>query len=308
VRLGGSVQNVLSLLKLLALGTIVGAGFTHVAGAAPGAGSARFAGPIWPARFGWAELLAMGAAMRYAFFAFSGWEGATYVAEEVREPSRNLPLSIILGISGVTLLFLAANSAYLYQLSPAAIAESKSVAADALRIVTGATGGALVSLAVMLSTFGNVSAQVLVKARTWYAMARDGLFPAPLARVHPRHRTPNVALLAQGVWATVLLAGAARAGHAYESVIDYFSFTSSVFNVSTFAAVWVLRRHAPAAPRPWRVPGDDGDHRAAAVPARNRFHGQRVVVVLPRPAVPTAAARSGKGRDVRSGLSWSDRA
>ncbi len=261
VRLGGSVQNVLSLLKVIALGALVGAGFTHLAGGAAdaglgaAAGPARFAGPIWPERFGWAEMLAAGAAMRYAFFAFSGWEGATYVAEEVREPSRNLPLSIVLGITGVTLLFLAANSAYLYQLAPAAIARSKWVAADAMRSATGAAGGILVSLAVMLSTFGNVSAQVLVKARTWYAMARDDLFPAALARVHPLHRTPNVALVAQAAWASVLLGGAALAGRAYETVIDFFSFTSAVFNVSTFAAVWVLRRRMPDAPRPWRVVG-----------------------------------------------------
>ena len=249
VALSGKVQNVLSLLKALALAGVCGVCFARAGDAA------HFTSPLWPERFGWAQVLAAGAAMRYAFFAFSGWEGATYVAEEVREPQCNLPRSILLGIAGVTLLFLAANSAYLWQLAPATVARAKWVAADALQAAAGAAGAAAVAVAVMLSTFGNVSSQVLVKARTWHAMARDGLFPAPLARVHPRWRTPNEALVAQGVWASVLLAGAAAAGRAYETVIDFFSFTSAVFNISTFAAVWVLRRKWPRAARPYRVPG-----------------------------------------------------
>jgi basic amino acid/polyamine antiporter, APA family len=248
---GGKLQNVFSLLKLLAVGAVIAAGLGRVGHAAGFGGGAAW----WPERLDWAGALAMGAALRYAFFAYSGWEGATYVAEEVRNPERNLPRSILLGISGVLLLYLAANAAYLNQLSVAEVAGAKWVAADAMRAALGTAGAALVAAAVVLNTFGNVSAQVLVKARTWHAMGRDGLFPAALGRVNERSRAPVAALVAQAIWASVLLVVAGYAANAYESIIDYFTFTSSVFNISTFAAVWVLRRKLPDLPRPVRAWG-----------------------------------------------------
>lgn len=193
--------------------------------------------------------------MRYAFFSFSGWEGATYVAEEVKNPRKNLPLSLILGLSGILLIYLAANGAYIFQLTPSAVAQSKWVAVAAMETAVGTIGGGLVSLAVMLNTFGSVNSQILVKARGIYAMSRDGLFVKKLGTLHPRFRTPNAALLLQGIWATVLLGGSAFAAHAYEAIIDFFTFTSSVFNISTFFAVWLLRKKYPDAPRPYRAQG-----------------------------------------------------
>lgn len=193
--------------------------------------------------------------MRYVFFTFSGWEGATYVAEEVKDPRKNLPLSLILGLSGILLIYLAANAAYVFQLTPAAVAQSKWVAVAAMESAVGAIGGVLVSLAVMLNTFGSVNSQILVKARGIYAMSRDGLFFNRVGSLHPRFRTPNVALLIQALWATILLGGAAFAAQAYEAIIDFFAFTSSVFNISTFLAVWLLRRKYPDAYRPYRTPG-----------------------------------------------------
>jgi basic amino acid/polyamine antiporter, APA family len=249
VAFSGRVQNLLSLLKLLALGSVIGICFVK------GGNAAHFSQPFWPEHFSWASLLALGAAMRYVFFTFSGWEGATYVAEEVKNPRRNLPLSLILGVSGILVIYLAANGAYLFQLTPAEVGQSKWVAVTAVETAVGAIGGALVSLAVMLNTFGSVSSQILVKARSIYAMSRDGLFFDKLGTLHPRFRTPNAALLMQGVWATVLLGGAAFAAQAYEAIIDFFAFTSSVFNISTFIAVWLLRRKYPDAARPYRARG-----------------------------------------------------
>lgn len=248
---GGRVQNVFTALKLVAIGAVIAAGLGRAGHALGFGGGAAW----WPARWDGAALLGMGAALRYAFFAYSGWEGATYVAEEVRDPQRNLPRSILLGISGVMVLYLAANAAYLNQLGADQIAGAKSVAADAMQVALGTAGAALIAAAVVLNTFGNVSAQVLVKARTWHAMGRDGLFPAPLGRVHPITRAPIMALVVQAAWASVLLVVAGFAANAYESIIDYFTFTSSVFNISTFAAVWVLRRKMPDAPRPVRAWG-----------------------------------------------------
>ena len=247
--LSGVLQNIFSFLKLFAVGAVIFTCFTKLGNLT------HFTTNFWPEEFTWSTMLAFGAAMRYGFFAYSGWEGATYVAEEVRNPRKNLPLSIILGISGIILLYLAANTAYLYQLPMEKIQTSKWVAVEAVKMAVGTTGGILISIAVMLNTFGNVSAQILCKARTWYAMSRDGLFIGPLSKIHPKYKTPNTALLVQAAWASLLLMGAGFAENAYETIIDFFSFTSSIFNVSTFAAIWILRRKYPNVPRPYKVWG-----------------------------------------------------
>jgi hypothetical protein len=103
-----------------------------------------------------------------------------------------------------------------------------------MQVVLGSAGAALVAVAIMVSTFGNVNTQILVKSRTWYAMARDQLFFRVLSHIHPKYKTPNNAMFAQAVWASVLIMCATFAESAYETVIDYFSFTSSVFNVLTW--------------------------------------------------------------------------
>ncbi|MBK8165037.1 MAG: amino acid permease [bacterium] len=252
---GGQVQNVLTVLKLGGLVAVAGAGLLMARGAGLAAGGPEAGATAASVGGFWATVVAIGAAMRYAFFAFSGWEGATYVAEEVRDPERNLPRSILWGIATVLGIYLLVNLAYLRQLGPAGMAGSKQVAADAMHAALGGGGAILIAVAVVLSTAGNINAQVMVKARTWHAMARDGLFPSPLGRIDGRRRTPVGALAGQALWATVLLVVAGLAGRAYETVIDFFAFTSAIFNLSTFVAVWVLRRKLPHAARPFRVPG-----------------------------------------------------
>ncbi|MCB1173188.1 MAG: amino acid permease [Leptospiraceae bacterium] len=254
----GILQNIFSMIKFLSLLALVAASF----GGAPGS-LAHFQDHWWPAEWSWQTLIAFGAALRFAFFAYSGWEGATYVAEEVKEPSRNLPLSLFGGIGAVMVLYFIVNLAYVWQLDPAVIiAAKKEVASRAMQNAVGPIGGLLLAAAVMLSTFGNVNTQILVKARTWFAMARDGLFFQPLARLSHRG-TPNNAMIAQGLWASVLLAFALSSEmfvqggqkvHAYDKLISFFSFTSALFNVLTFAAVIVLRRKMPLLDRPFRVP------------------------------------------------------
>ncbi len=249
ITLSGVLQNIFSFIKLLAVGMVISFGFSKMGNLQ------HFSTPFWPDQFNWSTMLAVGTAMRYGFFAYSGWEGATYVAEEVKNPRRNLPLSIILGILGVMLLYLAANTAYLYQLPVEQIKQSAWVATDAMKAAIGTAGGVFIALAVMVNTFGNVNTQILCKARTWYAMSRDGLFIGPLSKIHPKYKTPNVALVVQASWASVLLMAAGFAGSAYETIIDFFSFTSSVFNVSTFAAIYILRKKYPNAPRSYKVWG-----------------------------------------------------
>lgn len=192
-------------------------------------------------------------AMRYGFFAYSGWEGATYVAEEVKNPGKNLPLSLFAGIGTVIIIYLLINTAYINILGPSLMATSKVVASDAMTMSLGVAGTLLVGFAILLSTFGNVNTQILVKSRTWYAMARDKLFFNSLAKIHPIYKTPNKAMYAQAGWAIVLIAFSMLAKSAYEAIIDFFSFTSSVFNVLTFLAVYLLRKKYPDAIRPYKT-------------------------------------------------------
>jgi amino acid transporter len=208
---------------------------------------------LWPEVWSGSTILAVGAAMRYSFFAFSGWEGATYIAEEVKNPRRNLPLSLFIGIGGVMFLYAGANAAYLYQLPPATIARSPEVATRAMEVALGATGGILISIAIMVNTFGNVSTQILCKARTWQAMARDRMFFDSFAKLHPQYRTPNNALIGQAVWATVLMTFAIAAKNSYEMIIDFFSATSTIFNVMVFVSIFVFRKRYPDVPRPYRA-------------------------------------------------------
>ncbi len=247
VMLSGIIQDVFSFFKIIALGLVIGFCFT-------GPGSFKnYTSHLWPENFSWETIVAFGAALRYVFFAYSGWEGATYVAEEVKNPRKNLPLSLLMGICGVILLYLGANMAYLYQLPMDRFKDSKWIAVDAMELAMGTSGGIMISVAVMINTFGNVSTQILCKARTWHAMARDGLFFKRFGLIHPKFNTPNMSLIYQGVWASVLLLFASLSKHAYEAIIDFFTCTGIIFNIMTIASLIILRRRYPDAERPYRA-------------------------------------------------------
>ena len=249
VHLSGMLQNFFGAIKVVAVGSIIGVAFTSWSTG----NLANFTDPLFPEAWTGSTILVVGAAMRYSFFAFSGWEGATYIAEEIKNPRRNLPLSLFIGIGGVMVLYLGANAAYLFQLPPARIAESPWVATEVMTVAMGASGGILISIAVMLNTFGNISTQILCKARTWQAMARDGMFFDWFAKLHPKYKTPNNALLGQAMWATVLLTFAILADNSYEIMIDFFSATSTIFNIMVFASIYVMRKKFPDVNRPYKA-------------------------------------------------------
>ena len=258
VSLSGRVQVFFGTIKVAAVGAIIGMTLTSFSTGSFG----HFTDPLWPESFGWDTFLAVGAALRYSFFAFSGWEGATYMAEEVKEPQKNLPLSLFLGIFGIMLLYLGANLGYLFQLGVVGVIENKWVASAALKSVMGATGGILISIAVAINAFGNISTQILCKGRTWHAMARDGLFFKKFKELDPIYKTPNNALIGQGIWATVLLIFAILSTYyqsgisgtnTYEMIIDFFSATSTIFNLLTFGSIYVLRKKWPDKERPYKA-------------------------------------------------------
>lgn len=249
VKLSGIVQIIVSSSKVIALGYIIIACFSK------NGNVSNFYTPILPENITYTHILGIGASLRYAFFAFSGWEGATYVAEEVKNPRKNLPLSLLIGIMCVLILYMGANAAYLFQVPVEEFSLSKWIAVDALQRALGAVGALLVAYAVMINTFGNVGTQVMVKARTWHAMAQDNLFFSWCAIVHKRYKTPNNAMIIQGMWACVLVLFASMYKNSYEAVIDYFSATGTIFNILTLASVIVLRKRYPDVIRPFKTWG-----------------------------------------------------
>jgi basic amino acid/polyamine antiporter, APA family len=194
----------------------------------------------------------LGAAMVGSFFAADSWNNLTFVAAEVRDPRRNLPIALVVGAGTVMLLYLLGNLAYLSVLPFDAIAHAHEdrVASSAFEVMLGRTGQSIAATAIVISALGCVNGLILSGARVYYAMAKDGLFFKTVGRLNPRTRSPNAALAIQAVWASGLtLAGS------YGQLLDYIMFTVLLFYVITVAGVIVLRRTQPNRDRPYRVIG-----------------------------------------------------
>jgi APA family basic amino acid/polyamine antiporter len=183
-------------------------------------------------------------------WAYHGWHHLSYAAGEVKDPGRVLPRSFLWGMFVVILVYFSANFAYLRVLSLGALAEHQRVAAQAMEVLAGPRGAALVSVLILCSIFGALNGNILGGARVLYAMARDGVFFSAVGRVHSRHETPALALIIQGVWAAIL----ATSG-TYEQLYTYVIFTAWVFYAGAILAVVLLRRRFPGAERPYRVWG-----------------------------------------------------
>src|SRR5919197_5799589 len=193
------------------------------------------------------------AAMLAALWAYDGWSNVTIVAGEVKRPQRNLPLALIGGILIVAALYLFANFAYLYVLSPvevASVAKASSVATEVARKFLGPAAVGAISMAMMVSTLGSLHTGTLSGARISYAMAKDGLFFRPLARLSESTRVPVNALILQCVWSCVLaLSGS------FDTLTDYVIFAAWIFYGLNTASVFIFRRRMPYAERPYRTLG-----------------------------------------------------
>jgi APA family basic amino acid/polyamine antiporter len=244
LRAGAGVQNALTVIKLAAMLGLIGFGLTAAMPAAPAPSAAA------PAAGGGGLLAAFGVAMIAAMWTYDGWYGLTGVAGEVRDPGRTLPRGLITGTLVVMALYLLLNVVYLRVLPLDQLAHTPRVAEATARALFGPLGARLVSLAVVVSTFGCLSASLLYTSRFYLPMAQDGLFFRSLAKVDPRFHTPAASLWAQGVWSTLL----AFSG-SYEQLYTYAVFALVLFHVGTAAAVLVLRRRRPELPRPYRTWG-----------------------------------------------------
>jgi APA family basic amino acid/polyamine antiporter len=240
---GAGVQNALTALKI---GSILLIGVFGLLAPAPAASALTEPAHALPPGL----LAAFGVAMIAALWTYDGWYGVTCSAGEVRDPGRSLPRGLILGTAAVVGLYLLLNLVYVRALPISTMAATPRIAETAATVLFGPGAARLVSLAVLVSTFGCISSTILYSSRIYLPMAADGLFFPSLAAVHPRHRTPVRCLWAQSAWALLLtLSGT------YEQLYTYVVFSSVLFHAATAAAVFVFRRRRPEMPRPYRTWG-----------------------------------------------------
>jgi len=239
---GSRLLNVFVVLKVAALAVLIASGLLYSGAldvvqevAAPGSAG---------------TLTAFGAALIPIVFAYGGWQNANYVAEEIRDPRRILPIGLLVGTAIVAVVYVTINVAYLQALGLGGLAATTTPASDAARLLFGAAGDRFVTAAIAISTFGFLNLCVLAPTRVYYAMAADGAFFPQVARVHPTYQTPSLAIVLQSTWAIALtLTGT------YGQLLDYVVFADWIFFGLTVASVFVFRFTRPAAPRPFKTWG-----------------------------------------------------
>ena len=277
VRTGAMIQNIFTAAKVSALAGLVLFGL--FIGRNAHALAANFHGHFWDnAGLGAQHALQVGVggpivmvgtltilavAQTGSLFSADAWNNVTFTAGEVKNPKRNLPLSLALGTGVVILLYVLCNVIYLNVLpldgnaAGATILErgikyatEERVATAVMTQMLGAAGGALMAVAIMISGFGCANGLILSGARVYYAMAKDGLFFRNVAKLHPSYKTPAVSLMVQMVWTCILcLSGS------YSQLLDYIVFAVLVFYILTIGALFILRRTHPDADRPYRAVG-----------------------------------------------------
>jgi basic amino acid/polyamine antiporter, APA family len=243
VRRAGEFQFLFTLLKVAIILGIVAVGFSYSGGT-----WANFATEFARAKGGVAGFFA---ALVAALWAYDGWNDLNMVAGEIRNPQRNVPLSLIWGVATVGVLYILVNAAVQYVLPAAAVAASERPASDAVALVLGRAGASLVSLGMAVSMLVTLNGTIMSGARVPFAMARDGYFFKTIAEVHPRFRTPWVAIVVQcGLAITLLLLGGS-----FRQFFSLAIFAEWLFYMIAGSTVFVFRRREPHADRPYRVWG-----------------------------------------------------
>lgn len=252
-----SVQNLTTVIKVGFLAFII------LVPVLMGKVHADYLTPMWPEAPTADYWRALGVAMIGVLWAYDGWINIAPVAEEIRDPQRNVPLALTIGLFIVIGVYVGANLVYHLVLPMDSVAGSKAVAADVCQAVLGPVGTKIAAIGVMCSTFGAVNSNMLTGPRIYFAMARDGLLPTSLRRIHGRYQTPANAILVQAVWTVILIVGAYAwkskpgdsPGDAFDALTDFVIFGGSIFYAMAVAAVFVLRRTQPDLPRPYRTWG-----------------------------------------------------
>ena len=253
VQPGSRVQSALMLMKIAAIAALVFCGAFLL-----GRPSQFALHPILGERPSWHGLSLFGAAMVPVLFAYGGWQTANFIAGEIKDPRRNLPRGLLIGVGGVIALYVGVSWVCVRALGAATLAATYTPASAVMRLALGATGVKLIALGIAISTLGFLSQSILTAPRVYFAMAGDGLFFRAAARIHPRTRVPVVAICLQSVW-TIVIVLSGR----YEQILNYVVSMDFLFFGLTATCVFVFRRResmgAPHLPdvgtTGYRVPG-----------------------------------------------------
>jgi basic amino acid/polyamine antiporter, APA family len=244
VTFGARFQSALMVVKIAAIAALVGCGL-FAAGASP-----ERAPAAPPLTFG--LLTAVGAALVPVVFAYGGWQTSSFVAGEMRDPRRDLPRSLLLGMAGVVVLYLLVSFVCVRVLGPAALAATTTPASEVMRRALGSKGGRLIAVGIAVSTLGFLSQGILTAPRVYFAMARDGVFFERVGRLTARTRVPLTAIALQGAVASVIAVSGT-----YEQILNYDISVDFIFFGLTGVALFVLRgRRSPGQGEPrFRMPG-----------------------------------------------------
>lgn len=244
VKPGGRTQSALMVMKIVAIAALVMAGLVFTGHHETTTSATE---RIW-------SLTSFGAAMVPVLFAYGGWQTANFLAAEVKEPRKNLPRGLLLGMFGVAVLYSAVNWVCLRALGPQVLAATGTPATAVMRLALGSLGARFMAAAIAVSTLGFLSQSILTAPRVYFAMANDGLFFREVAWLHPRTRVPVVAIVLQSVW-TIVIALSGR----YEQILNYVVSMDFVFFGLTATTLFVFRRRAAhevtGVSADYRVPG-----------------------------------------------------
>ncbi len=247
IRPGSLVQNLFTVLKLAALLSLIVLGI-YFSLFSPNKSISL--GPIFPNRLNFSFLSSLGLALMPALFSYGGWQNLNFVAGEVKDPRRGLPIAIILGVSIVVVVYILTNWFYVTALPFDSLRSSTRVAADAVGALLGNKGSRLISLAIVISTFGITNVFILTGPRVYQAMAREGAFLPLAARLHRRFQTPHFSIFLQSAWASGLLLT-----NTYSQLLQYVTFGDWIFFGLSSLALIELRKKIPERPGIYRVWG-----------------------------------------------------
>ena len=245
-RAGGKLTLIVTALKLVAIFLII-AGLLF----SPSGDVSYF---FWDSATvqlsGWALVASIIAASSGAFWGYDGWINITYVAGEVKDPQRNIPKSLFIGIAACIMTYVLINLAFLFVLNIDGVAASTMVASEAAMVITGVIGGGIVALLVFLSTAGTTQSNILATTRISYAMAEKGNFFRVFGKIHPRFGTPGNAIMIHAIWTSILVLSGS-----FDMLTDMVIFMSYIFYAMGALGVFILRNRMPEVVRPYSVWG-----------------------------------------------------
>jgi APA family basic amino acid/polyamine antiporter len=242
-RQGANVQGVATAIKVAAIlvmsALLLGKGHGFSQGST-----------IWPAAWNGSLFAGVGLAMIGVLWAYEGWQYITFSAGETRDPQRVFPLGIGVGTALLIGIYVLANIGYIAALGPDGAMRSERIAAESMALLFGPAAGKLIAAIILVSMFSAANGLTLTAPRLYYSMSRDGVFFAKLAEVHPRFKTPAIAIVTSSLWAMVLAASGT-----FEQLLTYVVFVGWIFYALGALAIFAYRKRQPDMPRPFRTPG-----------------------------------------------------